>query len=100
MHPTRAHILPQGPSLTMTKLSVRFRTSRSAPRPAVPAPTMITSTAPIEVPFNSNLAGGAPQGRARVLGDGIAVPHQHHAQIDTLRHRSQPNSDAVAIGDL
>src|SRR5512138_3756108 len=44
MQPTRAHVVPYGPALTSTKSSVRLLTSRKAARPAVPAPTMATST--------------------------------------------------------
>ena len=44
MHPTRAQVVPQGPSFTMRQWSVRLRTSRSAASPADPAPRMITSS--------------------------------------------------------
>ena len=62
MQPTRAHTVPQGPSLIMTKRCVRFLTSRSAARPALPAPTIITSSISFIAPSSGLISPPPYQG--------------------------------------
>ena len=44
MHPTRAHVVPYGPSSTSTQLRPSSAAALRAFKPAVPAPTIATST--------------------------------------------------------